>query len=409
MVIFAGPLWTDAHFSITCAKLVIIRHVKELFLYIFDDTTQLLQFVRVYNIKTAMEKDKKLLPQIDLVTLITQLWSRKWTIILIAFLSGVLGFVLALDIPKRYRTVVTLAPESTESDLASAASSISSLLGKGFGTPASDAIYPELYPDIINTIPFSVEMLNIPVRTMDGSYSGDLYHYLTTQQKMPWWSKVKHGIKNLFHAKKTDVSDELDPYSLTKRQKALIDSFHKMVTCEVDVKTSVIVLTSEMQDKLVACTVADSLCVKLQEYVTEYKTNKAKNDLATVRKLYEEAKSDYMSAQHEYAAFLDRNVNLVRESVKAEAVRLENEQNITYGVYQEMSSQLAVARAKLQEQTPAFTILEPARLAEWHFAPKKSVIAIVFAFLGGLFACVFYAFRFNETGIKALLRKEGQA
>lgn len=408
MVIFAGLLWADAHFSITCAKVVMIRNDKELFLYIFGNTTQLLQFVRVYSIKTSMEKDKNLLPQIDLVTLIAQLWSKKWTIILIAFLGGVLGFVLALDIPKRYRTVVTLAPESTESDLASAASSISSLLGKGFGTPASDAIYPELYPDIINTIPFSVEMLNIPVHTMDGSYSGSLYHYLTSRQKMPWWSKLFHGIKNLLQAKKTAGNDELDPYSLSKRQKTLIDSFHKMVTCEVDVKTSVITLISQMQDKQVACTVADSLCVKLQEYVTEYKTNKAKNDLATVRKLYEEAKSDYMSAQREYAAFLDRNVNLVRESVKAEAVRLENEQNITYGVYQEMSSQLSIARAKLQEQTPAFTVLEPARLAEWHFAPKKSVIAVIFAFLGGVIACAFYAFRFNETEIRTLFRKEDQ-
>ena len=353
-----------------------------------------------------MEKEKRLLPQIDLMQLITQLWSRKWTIILIAFISGVVGFLLALDIPKRYRTVVTLAPESTESDLASAASSITSILGGGFGTPTSDAIYPELYPDIINTIPFSVEMLNIPVSTVDGSYSGDLYHYLTSAQKLPWWGWVKQSIKELFRSKKTGGSDVLDPYRITKRQMTVIDSFHKMVTCEVDVKTSVITLTSEMQDKLVACTVADSLCVKLQEYVTAYKTNKAKNDLATVKKLYDEARSDYMSAQQEYANFLDRNVNMARESVKAEAVRLENEQNITFGVYQEMSSQLAAARAKLQEQTPAFTVLEPARLAEWHFAPKKSVIAVIFAFLGGICACVWFMFKFNASDIKEWFRKE---
>ena len=354
----------------------------------------------------AMEKEKRLMPQINLMTLITQLWSRKWTIILIAFISGVVGFLLALDIPKRYRTVVTLAPESTESDLASAASSITSLLGGGFGAPTSDAIYPELYPDIINTIPFSVEMLNIPVSTVDGSYSGDLYHYLTSAQKLPWWSWIKYSIKELFRSKKTGGSEVLDPYRITKRQMTVIDSFHKMVTCEVDVKTSVITLTSQMQDKLVACTVADSLCVKLQEYVSAYKTNKANNDLATVKRLYDEARSDYMSAQQEYASFLDRNVNMARESVKAEAVRLENEQNITFGVYQEMSSQLAAARAKLQEQTPAFTVLEPARLAEWHFAPKKSVIAVIFAFLGGICACVWLMFKINSHDIKEWFRKE---
>ena len=347
------------------------------------------------------------MPQISLIKLISQLWSRKWTIILIAFLCGVLGFVLALDIPKRYRTEVVLAPESSESEIASAASSISSLLGSSYVVSGSDAIYPELYPDIINTIPFSVEILNVPVSTIDGSYTGDLYHYLSSHQKRPWWSVIKNKIKGL-GKKNTGNSDILDPYCLTKRQMAVIKTFHKLVTCEVDVKTSVIRLSSVMQDKLVACNVADSLCVKLQEYVTEYRTNKAKNDLEKVKRLYDEARDDYLSAQQRYAAFLDRNVNLVRESVKAEAVRLENEQNITFGVYQEMSSQLTVARAKLQEQTPVFTVLEPARLAEWHFAPKKSRIAIIFAFLGGICACVWFFIRFNVQSVNEWFRKENQ-
>ena len=352
-----------------------------------------------------MEKEKKLLPQISLIKLIVQLWSRKWTIILTAFLSGVIGFVLSLDIPKRYRTLVTLAPESSDSELSSAASSITSILG-GMGSPSGDAIYPELYPDIINTVPFSVDVLNMPVRTLDGSYTGDLYHYLSKHQKSPWWSRARYKFKSLFQKKEQGGPDTLDPYSLSRRPMRVIETFHKLVTCDVDVKTSVISLSCVMQDKLVACTVADSVCVKLQEYVTAYKTNKAKNDLATVMTLYEEAREDYMSAQQKYASFVDRNANLVRESVKAEAVRLENEQHITFGVYQEMSSQLAAARAKLQEQTPAFTVLDPARLAEWHFAPKKSVISIVFAFLGGMGACVWFMFKFNEQSIIEWFRKE---
>ena len=352
------------------------------------------------------DKDKDLLPQISLIELIIQLWSRRWRIILIAFISGVVGFLLSLDIPKRYRTVVTLAPESSESELSSAASSITSILGAGMGTPSGDAIYPELYPDIINTIPFSVEMLNIPVSTLDGCYSGDLYHYMTGYEKRPWWGRAKSKFKALFQPKEEGFPDYLDPYRLSKRQMNVINGFHKLVTCDVDVKTSVITLTSVMQDKQVACTVADSLCVKLQEYVTAYKTNKAKNDLNTVQGLYEEARVDYMSAQQEYASFLDRNVNLVRESVKAEAVRLANEQNITFGVYQEMSSQLAAARAKLQEQTPAFTVLDPARLAEWHFAPRKSIISIVFAFLGGFIACIWYLIKMNEESIIEWFKKD---
>lgn len=354
-----------------------------------------------------MEKDKDLIPQIDLVKIIGQLWEKKWPIILVAFFSGVLGFVLALDIPKKYKTVVTLAPESTESDLASAASSITSMLGMSFGASGADAIYPELYPDIINTIPFSTDMLGIQVCTMDSLYMGDLYHYLAYHQKSTLWQKTRNKVKHLFKKKSAmGIPDVLDAYSLNKKQMKLIESFHDMVTCEVDVKTSVITLTSVMQDKFVSCVVADSLCRKLQEYVTAYKTNKSRGELESVTRMYNEAKDNYLTAQQNYAQFVDKNANLVRESVKAEVVRLENEMNMTYGVFQELSNQVAMTRAKLLEQTPAFTVLEPARLAEWHCAPKKSIIAILFAFIGGLGACAWYVCKCNHIGIAAFFKKE---
>lgn len=346
-----------------------------------------------------MENENKLLPQINLVLLISQLWSRKWKIIAVAFICGVIGFLLSLSIPKRYRTIVVLAPESTESELASAASSISSMLGMKMAGSGADAIYPELYPDIVKTIPFSVEMLNVQVCTLDSSYIGDLYHYLALNQKAPWWSVLRYKVKTIFKNKQEGGSDLLDTHRLSRKQMGIIESLQKKVTCEVDVKTSVITLSSEMQDKNVACTVADSLCSKLQEYVTAYKTNKVSNDLNSINRMYKDAMQNYLKAQQQYALFLDRNNNLVRESAKAEAVRLENEMNMTFSIYSELSSQLAMTRAKLQEKTPAFTVLEPARQAEWHFAPKKSVIAIMFAFFGGIFSCFWFYFKLNGSYI----------
>lgn len=355
-----------------------------------------------------MEKEQKLLPQISLVKIVKQLWSRKVRILIIAFCCGVLGYILALDIPKQYRTIVTLAPESSESDLSSAASSITSMLGMNIGATGADAIYPDLYPDIVSTIPFSVDMLNINVVTDDSLFCGTLYKYLSTYQKAPWWEEIKYKVKNLFSKKGGGAGDELSAYRLTRKQMNVIKSFHKHVTCEVDVKNSVITLTSEMQDKLVACTVADSLCCKLQEYVSSYKTNKARNDLQSIGRMYEEARNEYLQAQEKYAAFVDRNVNLIREKAKSESIRLENEMNITFGVYQELSSQLAMSKAKLQEKTPAFTVLEPARVAEWHFKPKKSVIAIAFAFLGGIAACAVELFIKNRSSLKAYFAEEEQ-
>lgn len=347
----------------------------------------------------TMDNENKLLPQIDLVTLFFQLWSKKWRILFITFLFGVIGICLSFSIPKRYRTVVILAPESSESELSSAASSITSMLGMNMMNSGTDAIYPELYPDIIKTIPFSVEMLNIQVCTIDSSYCGDLYHYLAYNQKAPWWSVITYKIKSVFKKKQGGDHDMIDPYRLSRRQISVIESFNKKVDCEVDIKTGIITLQSEMQDRNVSCIVADSLCKKLQEYITAYKTNKANNDLNSINRMYEDAKKKYFDAQSLYTSFIDKNANLVRESAKAEAVRLENEMNISFSSYNELSTQLAVAQAKLQEKTPAFTILEPARLAEWHFAPKKSKIAIIFSFLGGFIACAYYLLKLNRSRV----------
>lgn len=353
-----------------------------------------------------MEKEKQLLPQLDLVKIIGQLWSRKWTIVLVAFICGVIGFLLALDIPKKYKTVVVLAPESSETDLASAASSITSMLGISMGANGVDAIYPELYPDIINTIPFSVEMLNIQVCTIDSLYQGSLYNYLAYHQKSPWWKRIKYKIKAKLTKSGGALPDVLNAYNLNKRQMKLIESLHGDLTCEVDVKTSVITLTSKMQDKLVACTVADSLCWKLQEYVTAYKTNKTRAELASITRMFNEAKDEYLKAQLAYSQFVDKNVNLTRESSKAEAVRLENEMNIAFGIYQELANHMSMTRAKVLEQTPAFTVLEPARLAEWHYTPKKSVHALLFAFIGGIAACVWLLLKKNNIRIATFLNQE---
>lgn len=351
-----------------------------------------------------MEKEKQLLPQMDLVKIIGQLWSRKWTIVLVAFICGVIGFLLALDIPKKYKTVVVLAPESSDTDLASAASSLTSMLGISMGANGVDAIYPELYPDIINTIPFSVEMLNIQVCTIDSLYKGSLYNYLAYHQKSPWWKSIKYKIKAKLTKSSGALPEVLDAYNLNKRQMKLIESLHGDLTCEVDVKTSVITLTSKMQDKLVACTVADSLCRKLQEYVTAYKTNKTRAELVSITRMFDEAKNEYLKAQLAYSQFVDKNVNLTRESSKAEAVRLENEMNIAFGIYQELANHMSMTRAKVLEQTPAFTVLEPARLAEWHYTPKKSMRAILFAFMGGIIACAWFLYKMNEERIREFFK-----
>ena len=84
----------------------------------------------------------------------------------------------------------------------------------------------------------------------------------------------------------------------------------------------------------------------LQNYITNYRTNKARHDLAFTEKLYKEAKADYEKAQKKYATFADANQNVVLLSYRAEQERLKNEVELAYTVYTQVSGQLQMQEPK---------------------------------------------------------------
>ena len=76
----------------------------------------------------------------------------------------------------------------------------------------------------------------------------------------------------------------------------------------------------------------------LQNYITDYRTNKARHDLAFTEKLFNEAQENYYEAQQKYARFMDGNQNIIMQSFRTEQERLQNEMNLAYGVFTQVSS-----------------------------------------------------------------------
>lgn len=101
-------------------------------------------------------------------------------------------------------------------------------------------------------------------------------------------------------------------------------------------------------------------------------------------KLYGEAKASYEDAQKKYANFVDANQNIILLSYRAEQERLQNEMNLAYQVYTQVSQQLQMARAKVQEITPVYTVVQPATVPLKPAKPNKLMILIGFMFLAGV-------------------------
>ena len=333
--------------------------------------------------------------EIDLLELAARVWAERKLVLKWCGVAVVVGLVVAFSIPKEYTTTVTLAPETSQGG--GALGGLSALAGMAginlrSGQEGGDALNPELYPDIVSSVAFSTELFDVPVQAEEDSLKCTLYEYLDEHQRAPWWSAVTGfpfkclgWVMSLFRdEEKEGENGKVDPFRLTKEETDIVKALNSRIAVSVDKKTSVITLGVTMQDPLIAATLTDTVMSKLQAYITDYRTNKARHDLAFTQKLYDEARAKYYEAQQAYADYVDMNQNVTLRSVQTRQERLQNEMTLAYNLYNQTAQQLQLAKAKVQESTPVFTVVQAPTVPLQASKPSKAMILIGFVFLAAV-------------------------
>ncbi|MGN1262901.1 MAG: chain-length determining protein, partial [Prevotella sp.] len=90
-----------------------------------------------------------------------------------------------------------------------------------------------------------------------------------------------------------------------------------------------------------------------------------------------------------YASFSDANKDVVLESVRTKIEDLENDMQLKFNTYNAMMTQLQAAKAKVQERTPAFTILQGASVPIKPAGPKRMLFVIGMSFFAFLFTAIY--------------------
>lgn len=304
-------------------------------------------------------------------------------------ITFIVSAIITLSIPNYYKCTVMLAPEipggnKGTSGLASLASSFGFDLNNVSG---ADAIMPNLYPDLMNSVAFRAFLFPVKVQEEYGDTVMTYYDYLENYQRLPWWSAgmkaVGNGISSVINSilgQEKKISDKVNPFRLTKEQMAIVEKMEKKVVCDVDKKTFVITIEVTDQDPLIAATLADSVQAHLQEFITDYRTRKARVDLAYNLKLFKEAQERYEKARLKSAAYSDANRHAIFAEKQSEQTKLENEMQLQYRTYSQVAAQLQMAEAKVQEDTPAFTTLQPATVPVKKSGPKRASTCLIFLF-----------------------------
>ena len=316
----------------------------------------------------------------------------------------ILAAIYALSLPNYYNCTVKLAPELGGSakaggGLAGLASSFGINLGSA--SNGADAINPTLYPDLMNSVDFKTSLFPIKVTRKDGGKTFAYYDYLMNEQKAPWWSEGKKAFFGLFGANEEEKVTKVDPFELTKEQTAIAKAIDNNVVCDVDKKTMVITINVTDQDPLICATLADSVKTRLQNFITDYRTSKARVDLEYNKKLFVEAKARYEETRDRYAAYADSHRNVSSQTAQTKESDLQNEMQMQQQIYQQVVAQLHQAEMKVQQETPAFTTLQSATVPVLKAGPKRAQMCLIFLFLAFLATTAYILYK--EDDLKPLL------
>jgi hypothetical protein len=224
----------------------------------------------------------------------------------------VFGVIVAIQSKSEFKSSCKLLPENQEGmDLnLGGLGSLAGLAGINLDMGTSGGISPELYPEIVKSIPFQMEILHHELHfgmndTIISSYSyfENVYSPSFLTSTFRFIKGFPGYIKNIFTSQEEQNiflgKDRI--LQLSEEDWEIILELQERVEVYVDNNTGIITVTTLMPDPYATAELSDLVVNKLTEKLTNYKTEKVENNLEFIRERYKEAEADYKEKQRSLA------------------------------------------------------------------------------------------------------------
>jgi len=330
---------------------------------------------------------------IDIIALLKQLWSARKFIVKTTLIFTVIGLFVAIFSTKQYTSSTTFVPIGQGKSAGGNLDGLASLAGinLGGGNDAGGKISPELYPQIVNSIPFQLELFNAPLK-IEGQDSLVSYkEYYTNIYKPGVLSSIKKYTLGLPGVIISSIRGQVSEESATKKNKIihvsqkeskLIMQLEKQVTLEVNAKEGFVSIAATLPEAIASAQLALKAQELLQEYALNFKTQKSIEQLSYIEERFLEKKKEFDTVKMKLALFQDRN-NAINTAVgKTKLLQLQSDYNLSLTVYTELAKQLETQRLQVKKDTPIFTVLKPVTVPTEKAAPRRTLILVVYSFLG---------------------------
>ena len=330
---------------------------------------------------------------IDIIALLQSIWKGKKLILKTVLVFMILGLFIAVFSQNEYTASTTIVPQSSSEKPGGSLGGIAALAGINLGSVGQQSsISPTLYPQILTNISFQKELLETLI-TIEGQDNKITYkEYYTNVYSPSVLSSIKKytiGLPGVLIGllKSDEISKEESKNNdslpqITQDDKKLIELLLEQLSMEVNDKDGYISLSTTMPEARAAAELTQKAQELLEQYVIDFKIEKSSSELDFIKNRYQEKEQEFQKIQQKLALYTDRNQNVNSARAKMELMLLQSEYDLAYGVYSELAKQLETQELKVKEDTPIFTILQPVFVPLEKTGPKRSLILIIYTFLG---------------------------
>lgn len=334
--------------------------------------------------------------EIDLIALAKTVWDGRKIIIKCIILFMVFGLTVALLTPNEYTATTTMIPQvSSSSTKLGGLSSLAAMAGFNINmNQAGNEISPMLYPQIISSIPFQLEIMNTKFHFPNTNQKVSLFKFYTEIKEPGLLQNIKKYSFGLpfmilkwikgekLHSENANLSNNL--ITLTEEQEGIRELLDETIQLEVNDKDGYLSLSVNSFNAELSAQIAQKALSMLQEHITQLKIEKTSAQLDFIQERYNENKRIFETAQNRLADFQDKNKNVTTAHALTEKEKLQREYQLAYNVFSELAQQLEQAKIQVKEDTPVFSIIKPVTVPSKKTGPKRSVMLVVWTFLGGI-------------------------
>jgi len=333
---------------------------------------------------------------IDIIAILKTVWNGRKLVVKSVAAFFLIGCIVALLSPVIYTSETTFVPQTSDDQMSSAPKGLGSLAGlvgidlKSAVSSSDSYLSPLLYSKIADSEEFSINLLNEQLINLEGE-TLTIKDYLSKDagdfNLIRFIKKYTIGLFSSDILEAASLNPALSAYNFISFEDfEMITSLQEKFSIELNDKEGYIKVIAHDEDAFISTQLVGLVTKNLQSRIIALRTNKIKERLDYSKEQYDDKRSEFETLQNKVAQFKDSNKNISTAMFLSQLEKLQSEYTLQQNILMTLASEYNNNKIKLNKDTPIFSVIDEVSVPNLRSAPKRSLIVIIWVFLGFVLA-----------------------